>query len=297
MGTLSNIAIWVAANIPVVAKVVKKAAEVVHKAASVVEALFEGREVFDEEDKQQPTLSKKKKTDERPDVMGESNSQSRESEIAELHQSIDESKKKLSTIQEANELEHLRIQLQIDVMELIVSSSTFERFTNNINLHVANLQIHLQTIQNTAGLLDSVNRQRVAIKALMGTVNHLINVLDVGKQVNKIDGLDIDIRSGSVSIYKAYEAFTSTRKLLLAEIDSFSDAIQDQLGRVENVRKSARNIPSVSKKVSSWLSDSVEPKLLDAKKFADELKGELLVIPGHEANLRRELSDIKQEGL
>ncbi len=53
----------------------------------------------------------------------------------------------------------------------------------------------------------------------------------------------------------------------------------------------------LEKKVSVWLSDSVEPKLLDAKKHAEELKGELLVIPRLEANLRRELAAIKQDDL
>ena len=180
-------------------------------------------------------------------------------------------------------------------MELVVSSSTFERFSNNINLHAANLQIHLQTIQNTAGLQDDVNRQRVAIKALMKTVNHLVNVLGVGDKVKKIDGLDIDIRPDSISIHGAYKAFENTRSLLLDEIDSFSKAIDGQLVRIEEVRSAARYIPNSSRKVSSWLENSVEPKLIDAKKHADELKGELLMIPRLKGKLRKELETIEQD--
>jgi hypothetical protein len=292
MGILSSIGAWVATNLPTVTKFVKKAAEVVHKTASIVEALLEGRTILVDDEKLQ-SAERTKNHNSRPDVMGER--QSHSTEMAELQLSIDESKKKLITIEETNDMGHRRIQLQIDVMELVVSSSTFERFTNNINLHAANLQIHLQTIQNTAGLLDDVNRQRVAIKALMGTVNHLVNVMNVGDKVKKLEGLDIDMRPGSISILGAYEAFENTRGLLLQEIESFSDAIQEQMVRIESVRSAARRIPDVSRKISSWLSDSVEPKLLDAKKSSDELKGELLVIPRLEANLRRELATLKPD--
>jgi hypothetical protein len=292
MGILSKIGTWVANNLPTVTKFVKKAAEVVHKTASIVDALLEGRTILVDDEKHQST-ERTKNHNSRPDVIGER--QSHSTEITELQLSIDESKKKLLTIEETNDMGHRRIQLQIDVMELVVSSSTFERFTNNINLHAANLQIHLQTIQNTAGLLDDVNRQRVAIKALMGTVNHLVNVMNVGDKVKKLEGLDIDMRPGSISILGAYEAFENTRGLLLQEIESFSGAIQEQMTRIESVRSAARHIPDASRKISSWLSDSVEPKLLDAKKSSDELKGELLVIPRLEANLRRELATLKPD--
>lgn len=291
MSILSRIGSWVATNLPVVTKFVKKAAEVVHRAASVVDALLEGRSVI-EDDPIDDSSRKQKTRTERPNIINGGTGHHKD-DLSEIQERLDESKRKISTIQESNDLEHRRIQLQIDVMELVVSASTFERFTNNINLHAANLQIHLQTIQNTAGLLDGVNRQRVAIKALMGTVNHLINVLGVNDKVDKLEGLDIDVRPGSVSIYKAYEAFENTKELLLEEIDSFSEAISDQMERVENVRKAARLIPSSSKKVGLWLSDSVEPKLSDARKIAEELKGDLLVIPKLEANLRRELQNSK----
>lgn len=257
MGILSNTGEWVFENIPTVIKVVKSATELVHKVASVVDALLEGKTILAE----------------------------------------DKNARKPAAIEEAHELKHQHIQLQIDVMELIASSSTLERFSNNINLHAANLQIHLQTIQNTEGLLGDVNRQRVAVKALMGTVNHLVNVLKLGSKVNKIEGLDIDIRLGSISILGAHEAFENTRILLLREIDSFSEAIQKQLVRVENVRSAAQHMPNISRKINSWLETSVESKLIDAKKHANELKGELLMVQRLEASLRRELETIKQDDL
>lgn len=296
-GLLARIGAWVETYLPTVTKVVKKTADVVSKAASIVDTLLEGRKLLDEDEKRSGSGRRPSSTVERPDVMGRSSSTAKDSELTELQYRLDESKKKLLIVEEENELDHKRIQLQIDLMELVVSSATFERFANNINLHAANLQIHLQTIQNTSGLLDDVNRQRVAVKALMGTMNHLINVLGVTDKVKKIEGLDIDIKPGAVSIYRAYDAFEMTRNLLLQEIDSFSDATQAQLNRVEVIRKAARQVPGVSAKISSWLEKSVEPKLMDASKTALTLKGELSVIPRLEATLRKELENVTQDAL
>ncbi len=131
----------------------------------------------------------------------------------------------------------------------------------------------------------------------MGTVNHMINVLGITDKVNRIEGLNIDIRPGAISIKRAYEAFEMTRDLLLQEIDSFSNATQEQLDRVEAIRKTARQVHGVSAKISAWLEKSVEPKLMDASKAALELKGELSVIPRLEATLRQELENVKQDSL
>ncbi len=259
--------------------------------------MLEARKIIDEDEKRPTPVRRKSSTIERPDVIGISSTKVKNSEITELQLRLDESKKKLVIVEEANEQDHKRIQLQIDLMELIVSSATFERFASNINLHAANLQIHLQTIQNTSGLLDDVNRQRIAVKALMGTVNHMINVLGITDKVNRIEGLNIDIRPGAISIKRAYEAFEMTRDLLLQEIDSFSNATQEQLDRVEAIRKTARQVHGVSAKISAWLEKSVEPKLMDASKAALELKGELSVIPRLEATLRQELENVKQDSL
>lgn len=260
MGILSNIGKWVFENIPAVASVVKNATELAHKSVSIVDILFEGKTILAEDEKRQ-TPSRQ------------------------------------TAAEETNELKHHRIQFQIDALELVIFASTFERFSNNINLHAANLQTHLQVIQNTEGLLGDMNRQRVAVKALMGTVNHLVNVLGLGSKVNKIEGLDIDIRLGSISILAAYEAFENSRSLLLRDIDSFSKAIQEQLVRIENVRSAVRHIPDINQKVSSWLETSVEPKLIDAQKHAKKLKGELLSVSHLEASLRRDLKTLKQDDL
>lgn len=289
MGILSSIGSWVSSAISVARNVVKAADVVLSTAADVVDALLQGRVIINPSE----SSTEKTKTMDRPDIMGSRHSNI--NEIEELHSSIDENKKKLSTIKNENELEHRKIQLQIDIMELIVSASTFERFANNINLHASNLNIHLQTIQNTAGLLDSVNRQRVAIKALMGTINHLINITGSDGVVKKLEGIDIDIRPDSISINNVYKSFEYTRSLLVEEIDSFSKSIQEQMNRIDAVKEVAKSVPDSRHKINQWLSNAVEPKLISAQKQAEKLKSELLIIPRLENKLRHELEQNFQE--
>ncbi len=296
MGILAKIGQWVATNIPRVVTVAKKVVSFVHKTAAVVDTLIEGRKLIAENVTSEIKQSNKRtKNEDRPDLLSDKKKTSHE--IVALNKSIDANKKELRTISHMNEIQHRKISLQIDLMELIVSSQTFERFTNNISLHAANLQIHLQTIQNTIGLLDDVNRQRVGIKTLMRTVNHLVNVLGVGDKVDKIENIDVDIHPGSISILRTYESFENTRDLLLKEIDAFAAAVDGQLKRVENVRAAARLLPAKSAEVSSWIEKQVEPKLLEAKNQAVSLRGELTVIPRLEANLRRELEHAKADVL
>lgn len=300
MGFLSDLGNWAAKIIPASIRVVKKAAEVVYKAASAVDALLEGKTLFQEDDKEDASTRTRNRTTstERPDFMGSGGDQSRGGDVSILQKSIDESKKKINDLKCVNENEHMRIKLQIDVMELIVSASTIERFSNNINIHAANLQIHLQNIQNIAGVLDDVNRQRTAVKALMGTLNHIINVMNIGDKVDRIEGLDVSRREGRISVYNAYKAYENTKQLLLNEIDSFSGAIRAQLDRVEDVRVATRRIGNANQMiaVSSWLENSVEPKLNEAMKEAEILKGDLVVIPRLEATLRRELEAEPRDG-
>lgn len=297
MGILEKIGMWAAANIPVVTTIVKKAADVMYKGAEYVESLVRGRKILEDIDikteKEKPGSNKKPVS--RPSIIDDDYDASEDNVVSELIRSIDESKNKLLKVETDNISEHKKIQLQIDVMELIVSAQTVERFTNNINLHAANLQIHLQTIQNTAGLMDDVNRQRRAVKALMQTVNHLINVVGKSGDVKPIAGLDVDMKTENISIKGAYDAYENTKNLLINEISSFSNALDDQLGRVENVRVSARKNPQIMHKINSWIESDIEPNLLAAKQEAEDLKAKLIVIPALEARLKRELEFIHDD--
>lgn len=292
MSILANVTGWVNRAIVAAKPLLKKAEKFVSKATVIVNALADGRDLLDREENPK---EKSSTSNERPNVISDFNDSSC-NDLEEIYLSIDESKKKLDVITKNNEQDHKRIQLQIDIMELIVSSSTFERFTNNVSIHASNLQIHLQAIHNTSGIMDQLDRHRRSLKALMGTVNHLINITDQKGSVKKLEGIDVDIKPQSISIKSAYEAFENTRNLLLNEIDQFSASIDMQLKRVESVRAAARKVPNQSKKVNDWLVNSVEPSLIEARNSAAELSGELVVIPKLENNIRRKLEDIENDG-
>ena len=289
MGILATVSSWVGRAISAAKPMLASAANFVSKTATVVNALMAGKDVLDRDEARrgQSRLG----MSEHPNVINDDGDADK-NQLAEIHSSIDDSRRKLESVSRDNELEHKRIQLQIDIMELVVSSSTFERFTNNINIHASNLQIHLQNIHNDSGMLDQLNRHRWALKALMGTVNHLINTTGQTGNVKKLEGIDIDIRPQSVSIKSSYEAFERTRTLLIEEVAQFSDSIDAQLKRIDNVRVAARKIPDSSKKVSDWLSNSVEPSLVSAREAAESLSGELKMVPRLEAEIRRNLEHI-----
>lgn len=291
MGILAKVGGWIENNLPTIAKTAKKVAAFVQAAATIAEAHLEGRVIVTEpaDKKSQESY---KYPEERPDFFS---SNSGKSKFDEVMAQLDDNKRQLSSLDQENVAEHHRIALQIDVMELIVCSQTFERFTNNVNIHAANLQIHLHTIKNTAGLLDAVNRQRTGIKALMCTVNHLINVLKLNEKVDKIEGIDVDIKQGAISIIDAYKAFEETRDLLIAELTAYEGAVKQQLDRVDRVRVAARKIDGMSAQVSNWLEKSIEPSLIAARNLAKELKAELAMIPRLEAELRRDLLEMNSK--
>lgn len=289
MGILGKVGAWIATNLPTMVKVAKKVAVFTKAAADLVEAYMEGRPILVEQRETKSSRSDKPAPDVRPDFMDDGKTEN--DKFENLFSELDQSKKTIAKLDENNVADHRKISLQIDVMELIISAQTFERFTNNVSIHASNLNIHLQAIRNQAGMLDAINRQRVGIKALMGTVNHLINVLGVKEKVDKIEGIDIDMRQGAVSIIDSYKAFEETKDLLHQELISYHDAIEQQFARVERVRNAARKVPGMLPQISQWLEKSVEPHLKNAKEMTIDLKCEIEMVPKLEAELRRELDE------
>ena len=256
---------------------------------------MEGKIILDNADDSKPKR-KRAESPQRPDFLDPPTA-SKATELDVLNQRIDDSKKHLNTVEESNDFDHKRIKVQIDVMELIVCSQTFERFSNNISIHASNIRIHAQTIKNTAGIVDQMNRQNKAIKALMQTVNHLINVTNSEKIVGKVQGIDVERREGAISILDAYKAMEETKELLEDELLSFTHAIDDQLKRVDSVRAAARLVPNLSIQVSAWLDKSIEPLLIARRKEALVLRADFVAMSRIEPELRLDLANEKADDL
>jgi hypothetical protein len=267
-----------------VARITKSVAKFVHDAASTVEAFFEGRKYVErlpeppnsgQDDDDRPDFSKKTKND----------------NLNQLAELVTSHKKELHKHSEEDSAEHKRLQLQIDVLEIIIGSQTIQRYSNNIQLHQANLGIHIHTIKNTKGLVDDVNRLRVAIKRTMSAVNQLIRAQGPHSKIEPIEGIDVEIRQGAISIHDSYQAFEQTKLLLVNEIEGFSKYLDSQFAALNRVRKAAAALPSTPQGLIKWLDEKIEPSLRNTKKGALQIKTELVSIPQISSTLNRQLHD------
>ncbi len=295
---IKTITVWIYKAAPIIRIFVKKAAAFVVTAVGTAEALRRGRKIFDDyfgSDSAQTSLTKQA-------MKREGRTSSGKSEITALVLRIEENKKSLQAIIEENNIQHRSIKLQIEVMELIVSSQTFERFANNIKIHASNLEIHFQALMNTQGITRDIGHYRYAIKALMQTVNNMIRVQRLQKDgVKMISGVDVEKVSGAVSLWYLAEAFENCRVLLLTEIASFHEAVDAQSKHIENIRTAAKTVPDASNAIASWLDDTVEPALREAELAVDDLDKELRAFPAlsdlHDVKLKKEMEEEQKEML
>jgi len=233
------------------------------------------------------------KTSTRPNFLGTEHSDNHRDEISQLVVLIDGYAKQLQSVESENKRGHDKIALQIAVVELITSNQ-IGNFINNLRIHASNLRIHLQTIQNTAGLLDDINRQRTGIKATIGTLNRVLNEFKnegLLGNVELISGIDLGIKDGSISIRDAYRHFENTRKLIEAEISACLSFIDKQFETVDNLRNYASRVPHMSVQTSNWLENDIVVSLRAFKKDAESLKGQISVIPRMQSEIRRYIEE------
>ena len=156
-----------------------------------------------------------------------------------------------------------RLVLRSQVMELALQASAFDRFANNIQLHAANLNIHLQNIRNISGLVEDVNALRFGLKRTMGVVNHLANIInhaDIGR-VEKLAGIDVEREQGAISIRAAHSAFEHTRGLLGGEIGAMIELAEQHLRDVRKVQMDACGQGEFGRQIRDMLEKRIVPQL------------------------------------
>ena len=196
---------------------------------------------------------------------------------------IEEQNSKISTLDRTAKENQNQTKLQLEVIELIIASQTIGRFAANIQLHEANLRIHHQSIQNSVGMLDSINRQRVGIKALFTQVNKIILSID-SAGINRygatqIKDINVDPRPGAISISNAYSAFDETAGLLHNEAEEFIHLTEKQMQRALKVKAMAASVPGKQRRIEDWIDRSILPSLRQAKKSTHNLLLSLDEIP------------------
>lgn len=273
---INTVSTWAKEVARPVANVVKKVGAWMKDIGEVTEAHLEGKNImFDEPAKQQNTHGF---DDDRPDL-----SDIYRQEGQTLLIKIEESKNEIAKISHQSDARYSKLNLQIEVVELIIASQTFNRFAANIQLHESNLRIHHQTIQNSVGMLDDINRQRVAVKALMSQVNRIIVSLNNANlnssKCEKIANIDVDMKPGAVSIIKAYESFEETRALLEKEAREYTLLVEQQIKRALQIRDFANTVPDKKHQIYEWLDRKVIPQLKKSQRSTNDLLLSLKNIP------------------
>ncbi|MEJ5152549.1 hypothetical protein [Comamonas sp. MYb396] len=200
-----------------------------------------------------------------------------------------------------NQLEHALTQTQhrhheiqhnsyirAELLEIVMRMQALARYSSNISIHMANLEIHLQTIRNVSGLLNDVNRQRTAVKVVMRTLNHMINVLGVDSKVPRIQGIDIDSKDGAISIMAAYKAFQKTQDLIRKEVLAFGAENEDLRKKAVALRLQCNTAQKF------WIDDFVLKRVSYSNEVAKQLFEGLSAVPllGRDAEHQLRLGNI-----
>lgn len=279
-GVISTVTGWAKEAARPIANVVKKVGAWMKDVGQITEAHVEGRNIFMEEESQYRRGPARRSRNH--DFVWDAEDE-KISARKDLLVTIEEQNSKIAVIDERSQKDHVQTKLKIEVIELIIASQTIERFAANIQLHEANLRIHHQGIQNSAGMLDAINRQRVGLKALFEQVNKIIfSINDAGinrYEATQIKGIDVDPRPGAISISNAYAAFEETVGLLNNETNEFVALTERQIERALHVRALAAEVPGKKRRIEDWIDRGVIPSLKNAKKSSVNLLRSLDEIP------------------
>ena len=279
-GVISTVSNWAKEAVKPIANVVKKVGSWMKDVGQITEAHLEGKNIIMEDDTPRRLTPPRRRAD--SDLIWDAE----DNLIAErqsLMIKIEEQNSKISTLDRTAKENQNQTKLQLEVIELIIASQTIGRFAANIQLHEANLRIHHQSIQNSVGMLDSINRQRVGIKALFTQVNKIILSID-SAGINRygatqIKDINVDPRPGAISISNAYSAFDETAGLLHNEAEEFIHLTEKQMQRALKVKAMAASVPGKQRRIEDWIDRSIVPSLRQAKKSTHNLLLSLDEIP------------------
>ena len=279
-GVISTVSNWAKEAVKPIANVVKKVGSWMKDVGQITEAHLEGKNIIMEDDTPRRLTPPRRRAD--SDLIWDAE----DNLIAErqsLMIKIEEQNSKISTLDRTAKENQNQTKLQLEVIELIIASQTIGRFAANIQLHEANLRIHHQSIQNSVGMLDSINRQRVGIKALFTQVNKIILSID-SAGINRygatqIKDINVDPRPGAISISNAYSAFDETAGLLHNEAEEFIHLTERQMERALKVKAMAASVPGKQRRIEDWIDRSIVPSLRQAKKSTHNLLLSLDEIP------------------
>ena len=196
---------------------------------------------------------------------------------------INEHEDKIETLN--NELNYARkfMAIQNEFSRLRNSAELIDRGMANIKIHASSLSTHFQNMRNINGLTDDVNALRGGLKHIMRTFNHNMNVLGANSdstQLRKIEGVDIELRDGAVSLVAAFDAFDRTRELLSEEIYTLSKIANAHSKDVLNLKRHAADLEDeLGRNIIKFIDTKIIPVINNAKKGGILLQEEIEYLP------------------
>lgn len=203
--------------------------------------------------------------------------------VGHVSKKLDDYERKLA-IQE-NQLEQARkyMAVQTEFSRLRGSAELIDRSMANIKIHASSLSTHYQNMRNINGLVDDVNALRGGLKVVMKTFNHNMNILgaqSADSTLTKIEGVDIDLKEGAVSMVAAFDAFDRTRQLLSEEIVELAQLAKTHVKDLENLKVNASTLDGVvGAQVIRFIDQKIKPIISRAENASYMLQDELKHLP------------------
>ncbi len=158
--------------------------------------------------------------------------------------------------------------VQNEFSRLRNSAELIDRGMANVKIHASSLSTHYQNMRNINGLTNDVNALRGGLKHIMRTFNHNMNVLGANSeetQLRKIEGVDVELKEGAVSLIAAFDAFDRTRQLLSDEIDNLSQLARDHSKDLQNLKKHATALEDdLGSQIIKFIDKKIKPVIENA---------------------------------
>ena len=200
-----------------------------------------------------------------------------------LTEKINEHEDKIEILN--NELVYARkfMAIQNEFSRLRNSAELIDRGMANVKIHASSLSTHFQNMRNINGLTEDVNALRGGLKHIMRTFNHNMNVLGANSeptQLRKIEGVDVKLKDGAVSLVAAFDAFDRTRELLSEEIYTLSKIANAHSKDILNLKKPATDLEAdLGRNIVKFIDTKIIPVINNAKKGGLLLQEEIEYLP------------------
>lgn len=255
-----------------VTKVVRKAYEVCNS-DSAVEA-YDRLEKVVEKYNRKPAKTAPPPSNNAPDFFGSTTSTKVESKLIEQNRRL---------IQHDSEIKESKqvMALQVELSRLRGSADVIDRSMKNVKIHASSLSVHYQNMRNINGLIDDVNGLRHGLKAVISTLNYNANLMSSeGAKPRKIEGIDIEKHSGSISQVAAYDAFDRTRELLRNEVVELSELSTNHLNDIEKLKVNASTLGGeLGGQIIEFVDQQIVPIVKQAESAGLILKSEVASLP------------------